>query len=346
LVIVNGVALTLEEFGQLRAIDATMAGLAGHTPSAPGLLLEQWINGELARQQAAQMASAPVDSVDALDAFLARTGRSRADLDAALAAAQVTPAAFDDYWQRLILADQFVRAAAAAQGLAAADVVRSLQQAARISFGTAASSLFATPVAAAAGDTPAADASAATPPAAADAPTADARAADAATVAAATSAATPATTPAAVRGIETGMLAPEFALGALNVVSPTLSLAELQGKPAVLVFWTTWCPYCLRQTPLMVEAYPRAAEAGIQFVGIDVQEERNTVATYLAQHQIDYPILLDEQGSIAAQYAVQGYPTTYFLDSDGRIVARNVGALTGEQLNTYLQMLGSPGPGP
>jgi thiol-disulfide isomerase/thioredoxin len=141
------------------------------------------------------------------------------------------------------------------------------------------------------------------------------------------------------------MLAPEFALGAFNVVSPTLSLAELQGRPAVLVFWTTWCPYCLRQTPVMVEAYPRAAEAGIQFVGIDVQEERNTVATYLAQHQIEYPILLDEQGSIAAQYAVQGYPTTYFLDSDGRIVARNVGALTGEQLNTYLQTVGPPGTG-
>jgi cytochrome c biogenesis protein CcmG/thiol:disulfide interchange protein DsbE len=142
------------------------------------------------------------------------------------------------------------------------------------------------------------------------------------------------------------MLAPEFVLGALNTVAPTLSLAELQGRPAVLVFWTTWCPYCLRQTPVMVEAYPRAAEAGIQFVGIDVQEDRNTVATYLAQHLIEYPILLDEQGSIAAQYAVQGYPTTYFLDSDGRIVARNVGALTGEQLNTYLQLLGPPGPGP
>ena len=64
------------------------------------------------------------------------------------------------------------------------------------------------------------------------------------------------------------------------------------------------------------------------------------------RHQIEYPILLDEQGSIAAEYAVQGYPTTYFLDSDNRIVARNIGALTGEQLNTYLQMLPPPGQGP
>ncbi len=329
-------ALTPADFDQLRAIDAVMAGLAGQPPSAPGLVLEQWINGELVHQQALQAPSSPVDSDEALAAFLARTGRSRAELDAALAAAQVPPAAFDAYWQRLILADQFVRAAADAQGIAATAVVRSLQQAARISFGATASSLFATPVAA----TPVVASPVAAAPVAAavsEPPTADARAADNAAGEAAT---------AAVRGIETGMLAPEFVLGALNTVSPTLSLAELQGNPAVLVFWTTWCPYCLRQTPVLVEAYPRAAEAGIQFVGIDVQEDRNTVATYLAQHQIEYPILLDEQGSIAAQYAVQGYPTTYFLDSDGRIVARNVGALTGEQLSSYLEMLGPPGPGP
>ena len=142
------------------------------------------------------------------------------------------------------------------------------------------------------------------------------------------------------------MLAPEFVLATMADDASSLALDDLRGRPTVLSFWTTWCPYCLRQTPVMVEAFARVADESIQFVGIDVQEDRNTVATYLAQHQIEYPILLDEQGSIAAQYAVQGYPTTYFLDSDNRIVARNIGALTGEQLNTYLQMLPPPGQGP
>ena len=142
------------------------------------------------------------------------------------------------------------------------------------------------------------------------------------------------------------MLAPEFVLNTVNTISPTLTLADLQGKPAVLSFWTTWCPYCLRQTPVMVAAYSGVAAQGIEFVGIDVKEERSTVETYLAQHGIQYPILLDEDGAISAQYAVQGYPTTYFLDSTGRIVARNIGALTEEQLNTYLQMLVLSAQGP
>ena len=148
------------------------------------------------------------------------------------------------------------------------------------------------------------------------------------------------------RGVEVGMLAPEFVLATMADDAPRLALSDLRGRPTVLSFWTTWCPYCLRQTPVMVEAHARVAAQGIQFVGIDVQEDRNSVATYVAQHQIEYPILLDEQGVIAAQYAVQGYPTTYFLDSDNRIVARNIGALTGEQLNTYLKMLSPFGQGP
>lgn len=331
--IVNGVAITPEDFSQLRAIDAVMAEIAGQPPSSAALLLEQWVNGELVWQQAAAANFAPADAALALDNFLARVGRTREELTAALDAAQVAPASFAAYWRRLMDVEQFGRAAAEAQGVSTAAYVQALQQAARISFGPAATAIFVAPTAVA----PAPAATASLDP--------QSSAGDAAGVTTAGSAADTAAAP-GVRGVETGMVAPAFVLEALNSPSPTLALDDLRGQPTVLIFWTTWCPYCLRQTPVMVEAYPRAAEAGIQFVGIDVQEDRNTVATYLAQHQIAYPILLDEQGSIAAQYAVQGYPTTYFLDSEGRIVARNVGALTGEQLNSYMLMLGPPGQGP
>jgi hypothetical protein len=63
------------------------------------------------------------------------------------------------------------------------------------------------------------------------------------------------------------------------------------------------------------------------------------VTPYLAEHAIEYPVLLDRDGATAGAYAVQGYPTTYFLDNSARIVARHVGALTEEQLNNYLHML-------
>lgn len=335
--IVNGAALTPAAFAELRVIDAVMAALAGQPPSTPTLLLEQWVNSELVWQRATETGLPAIDADSALDLFLAQVGRRRADLDDTLAAAQISPPIFADYWRRLVVAQQFVQEQAAAQQVDAGAYIQRLQQAARISFGPDAGPLLAAP-------TPALPVSAAAVETAAE-PAAPA----AATATTATAAAAEPTTAEPLpeqRGVEVGMLAPEFVLATMADDASSLALDDLRGQPTVLSFWTTWCPYCLRQTPVMVEAYARTADEGIQFVGIDVQEDRNTVATYLAQHQIEYPILLDEQGSIAAEYAVQGYPTTYFLDSDNRIVARNIGALTGEQLNTYLQMLSPPGQGP
>ncbi len=333
--IVNGVVLAPAGFEQLLAIDAVMAGLANETSSPPAAILEQWANGELVWQRAAEGGLPAIDADGTLDDFLVRVGRRRTELDDALAAAQVSPTVFADYWRRLVTVQQFAQEQAAAQQVDAGAYIQRLQQEARISFGPAAGALLAAPTPA----QPVAAAATTTEPEPAVAP---------ATTAATETTAEIASTepPAEQRGVEVGMLAPEFVLATMADDVPLLALSDLRGRPTVLSFWTTWCPYCLRQTPVMVAAYARVADAGIQFVGIDVQEDRNTVEPYLAQHQIEYPILLDEQGATAAQYAVQGYPTTYFLDSNSRVVARNIGALTEDQLNTYLQMLSPPGQGP
>ncbi|MFN3335419.1 MAG: TlpA family protein disulfide reductase, partial [Caldilinea sp.] len=93
------------------------------------------------------------------------------------------------------------------------------------------------------------------------------------------------------------------------------------------------------QTPTLVEAHRQWREEGIQFVGVNVKEDFSVVEPYVQQHGIEYPILLDADGAVASVYAVQGYPTTYFLDGNNRIVARHVGALTKEQLQNYLLAL-------
>ena len=198
--IVNGAVLAPADFAQLRAIDAVMAALAGQPTSAPALLLEQWVNGELVWQRAMAAGLPAIDADRALDDFLVRIGRQRAELDAALAAAEVAPAFFTDYWRRLLVAQQFVQEQAATQQVDAAAYIQRLQQAARISFGPAAGTLLATP---------------------APAPPVAAAAAEPA-VAPATAATTePASTPEAVaesgaaslpeqRGVEVGMLRPNL----------------------------------------------------------------------------------------------------------------------------------------
>ena len=141
------------------------------------------------------------------------------------------------------------------------------------------------------------------------------------------------------RGILVGQLAPWFELQTLGAADRKMTFADLLGKPTVLSFWTTWCPYCLRQTPVLVAGAERYAASDVQFVGIDVSEKAEAAAAYVSQHAIRYPVLLDTDGQAAGAYGVDGYPTTYFLDAGGRIVVHQIGAMSDEQLTTFVEQL-------
>ena len=87
-----------------------------------------------------------------------------------------------------------------------------------------------------------------------------------------------------------------------------LSRADLLGQPTVLSFWTTWCPYCRRQTPVLVDAYQQTIDQGIRFVGINVKEDQGVVEKYLTKNGVDYPIALDADGQVASDYNIRGLP--------------------------------------
>ena len=302
------------EFDLVQAIDAAMSSLLEIEPAKPDQLLQQLVNHRLVMREATRAGVEVSDAHARLADLLATNGKTQADLDAVLREYAVDPQQFESYLAELVLVDQFARQAAADKGITVDGYVAQLQSAARIHLGdplTATEALTAPVTAAAPG-------AAASTPAAAPA-----------------SAAAPAET----RGIMVGQLAPRFELQTLAAADRTMTIDDLLGKPTVLSFWTTWCPYCLRQTPVLVAGAGRYAGRGVQFVGIDVSEKADAVAAYAKQHAIPYPVLLDTDGQAAGAYGVDGYPTTYFLDADGRIVAHQIGAMSDEQLTTFVEKL-------
>ncbi|MBE2236683.1 MAG: redoxin family protein [Caldilineaceae bacterium] len=314
--------ITQQDLQEAVRIDGLMAGLAGASPTAAESLVEQLINTEVILQRAGD-AETSIDAAAVLAAFLQSHGKAHEELAAALQASGISQERFERYFARLVAADAYQRAQQKATGIAPAELMRQWQQTIPINFDPTAAAL------------PAADVNS---PSNTKSITITPESDGVEIAAAATS--LPASTE--LRGVEAGQLAPEFELPTITDEASQFTLRTLQDEPSVLSFWTTWCPYCLRQTPVLVDAYRHGAAEGIEFVGINVQEDRSAVAAYVARHGITYPVLLDEQGSVAADYAVQGYPTTYFLDKEHRIVARHVGALTDDQLDTYLAMLQSP----
>ena len=60
-------------------------------------------------------------------------------------------------------------------------------------------------------------------------------------------------------------------------------------------------------------------------MALDIQENRKKVRKFMRRFDIDFPVYLDADGSIAGQYSVKGIPTTYIIDPDGKVIGYAVG---------------------
>jgi thiol-disulfide isomerase/thioredoxin len=111
------------------------------------------------------------------------------------------------------------------------------------------------------------------------------------------------------------------------------------GKVLVLNFWATWCPPCRREMPLFVEAQKRYGTNDLQVVGIAI-DTKDEVASYLAQHPVNYPILLGETQAIELAHQLgdrlEGLPFTVIFDRFGNRIHSQLGEVTHSLLREQL----------
>ncbi len=103
-------------------------------------------------------------------------------------------------------------------------------------------------------------------------------------------------------------------LGALH------SLSEFEGRVVVVNFWSTWCIPCRQEMPALERAWKRLEPNGVVLLGIAMQDELEMVNLFLKKVQVTFPVLMDNDGSVSAQWRVNGIPATYILDSTGRMI--------------------------
>lgn len=102
-------------------------------------------------------------------------------------------------------------------------------------------------------------------------------------------------------------------------------LSDYRGKVVVLNFWATWCPPCRFEMPSMEHAKTLTAKDNIVFLGINVGEDEDTIFTFTADYPLTFPLLMDVNSEIIQSYPVVGLPTTYVIDTTGRIVYQAIG---------------------
>lgn len=115
------------------------------------------------------------------------------------------------------------------------------------------------------------------------------------------------------------------------------SLADYRGKWVIVNYWATWCPPCQEEIPDLVEFHDRHKNGDAVVVGInfeDIGEEQ--LRTFVDSFLISYPILRSEPLPVTPLGSIPGLPTTFIIAPDGTPVARQVGPVTGEQLEDYI----------
>ena len=91
--------------------------------------------------------------------------------------------------------------------------------------------------------------------------------------------------------------------------------ASLQGKPAVLWFWTPWCPFCNAEAPGASQV--AAAHPGVTFVGIAAHSDVGAMQNFVSKYNLNFTTLNDADGSIWARYNVPWQPAWVFYRPDG-----------------------------
>lgn len=142
-------------------------------------------------------------------------------------------------------------------------------------------------------------------------------------------------------GLKVEERAPSFALVTLE--GEEVTLEDFRGKKILLNFWATWCPPCKEEMPYMQELFEDYKKDDFVVLAVNVtitEKNRDDVDKFITEHELSFPILMDESGKVARQYEVLSYPTSYFIDSDGVIRAKIVGGVSKEMM--YKEMIQLP----
>ncbi|MGY5884385.1 TlpA family protein disulfide reductase [Modestobacter lacusdianchii] len=118
--------------------------------------------------------------------------------------------------------------------------------------------------------------------------------------------------------------------------------ASLAGDITVLNFWGSWCAPCRLEMPEFQTVYGEVKDENVQFLGVDVKDQRQLAQAFVDSIGVEYPSMFDPRGEVAL--AFRGFPanvvpTTIVLDRSGRVAAVYIATVSEDDLRAALDTL-------
>ena len=140
---------------------------------------------------------------------------------------------------------------------------------------------------------------------------------------------------------------PEPDLKLKDLDGKDVSLSDYRGKVVFLNFWATWCDPCRVEIPWLIDMQAKYASRGFTVVGVAMDDEgKSAVAPFIAKERFDvngqqlpmgYPILLGTDEAADKFGGVLGYPTSFLISRDGKVVAKFQGLKSSDELRKAIE---------
>jgi thiol-disulfide isomerase/thioredoxin len=124
-------------------------------------------------------------------------------------------------------------------------------------------------------------------------------------------------------------------------------LDSYKGKVVLVNFWATWCEPCQVEIPWLIEMQQKYSSKGFTILGVDADDEgNNVVSAYTAKERfnvdgqklpMNYPILRGNDAVADKFGGLLGYPTSFLISRDGRVVKKTQGLIDYEEITKAIE---------
>ena len=137
--------------------------------------------------------------------------------------------------------------------------------------------------------------------------------------------------------VNVGDTAPDFAITASN--GSEVRLSSFAGKVVVLNFWATWCPPCVKETPVLVRLHEETKDRGLVLLGVSVDKNEANYKSFLRRFGIRYLTARDPEQRVNSLYGTYRYPETYVIDRARKVVIKKIGEMDADTVSQIKALL-------